>query len=433
MTPSPANIITRRDPWQSVWRIVVSDRLLAAGATGLAILLVAAALLPQSPPAGSAAYARWLFDIQLRFGGATGIFSALGLFDVVHALVFRIFAGILGLTLAARLVDRIHDFRAASRPNPLPDIAARSLDVDQPAEQIVRRLRGYRTRNGPTDRITVADRFPWAHIGSIAAHAGPLVMLTGLALSPLTDWRVDGLNAQPGAKTAIPNTVYSLRVSDIDSGGNVNLAVLQDDIPIAEGVAAPGRPMAAGGIRLFVRDLLPALRASGRDANGLPLKLQASAQDEPADELLLTFDADRPEAFFVVAPDARLAVRVSFHGQDGERAYRVSVIRGADARPVADTVLRPGEHVEADGSRFEFGDESHAVVAVVRAPSQAVATAGGVVTLAGLACVALYPVRRIWIVAGERGARVMCDDSEFDFSRLTAPSTLLRAGAGRPQ
>lgn len=420
MTPSPANIITRRDPWQTVWRIAAGDRLLAAGATGLAILLAAAALLPQSPPAGSAAYARWLSDTQLRFGGAAGVLSAVGLFDVVHAIVFRIFAGVLGLSLAARLVDRIRDFHAASRPQPLPDAAARWLEAGQPGEVIVRRLRGYRLRRGARDRITVADRFPWAHLASIAAHAGPLVMLIGLALSLLTDWRVDGLSVRPGAQTAIPNTPYSLRISGIDSGGSVHLTVLQDDLPIAEGVAAPGRPLAAGGVSLFVRDLLPALRARGYAADGRSLKLQASAQDQPADELLLTFDADRPEAFFVVAPDARLAVRVSLAGPGDERAYRVSVIRGVDAGPLADAVLHPGERIEADGSRFEFGDESHAVFAIVRAPSQAVAAAGGIIGVVGLACVALYPARRIWIATGERGARVMCDDPEFDLSRLTA-------------
>jgi hypothetical protein len=416
MASSPiTTLITRRDSWQSVWRYASGDALLAASLIGLAALLAIAALLPQSPQGDPASYARWLSDAQLRFGGAFGFISALGLFDVVHSAVFRALAGLLGFALFARLIDHGQELRAASTPAAPPDSPARTLEVELAPEALARRLRRYRLRT--TDTFTLADRFPWAHTGAIAAHAGPLVLLIGLALSPLTDWRIDTLDAIPGVAQPLRNTPYHLQVSDVDSGGDAHLTLLQDGAPVAQGRAAPGRPWLAADLSVFVRDLLPALRVTGRDAGGNALDLQVNAQSPAQKEVLLTFNSDRPDAF-LAAPNAQPAVRVSWIGPDGERAYRVSVFSGA--RLIADEAIRPGQVIDAQGHRFEFVDASHAVVSVVRAPAQIVIGAGLIVTLAGLACVALYPARRVWLVAHGSGARVSSDDADFDLALLAA-------------
>ncbi|HLF28871.1 MAG TPA: hypothetical protein VJG32_21305 [Anaerolineae bacterium] len=419
MTPSPANTITRRDLWQTLWRFVASDALLAAGAIGLALSLAIVALLPQSPPAGSAAYARWLSDVQLRFGNAAGLFSALGLFDMVHSIVFRACAGLLALTFSARLIDRLHDLRAAAKPVPPPDPPAQALDTDQSVDAIARRLRGFRLRNSATSDIVLADRFPWAYLGSIAAYAGALLMLLGLALAPLIDWRIDGLSVTPDAAAPIPNTPYTLHISGIDASGQVSLALMQNGAPLTQSAAAPGQPvLIRPDVSLFLRERLPALRVSGRDAAGNVLKLQSSAQSAAADQLLLTFDADRPEGFFAV-PEAELAVRVSIVRLNASPQYRVVALRTTDAASVAEALIDSGGQLQINDSVFKFEGESHALVAAVHAPAQMIVLSGMIVTIAGLACVAFYPTRRIWLVPGERGARIVSDDPDLDLTQFT--------------
>jgi cytochrome c biogenesis protein ResB len=418
MTSTPATVITRPNRWQALWRVVVSDDWLAGAALGIAVLLGAAAILPQTPQGDSAAYARWLSDAQLRFGGATGILSALGLFDVVHSVVFRALAGVLGLALAVRLADRVQAYRTASRPADPPDPPAHFVDIDRPADTLLGRLRGYRTRQG--DKVITADRFPLAYLGPVAAYAGLLIVLIGLTASPLLDWRVADVRALPNAASPVPGTPYTLRVSDIDAQGSVNLSLLQGDTPVFQGTAAPGRPAFGGGISLFVHDLLPALRVNGQDRDGQPLDLQVSAESVPTNQLLLAFDSDRPDAFFV-APKARLAVRVSLEGRIEARAYRVSIFSSPGAGRVAEASLQPDpvERIDAEGSHFEFVNQSHAAISIVSAPSNVLIVAGLIAAIAGLSTTALFPARRVWLISIETGARAMCDDPYFDLTVFT--------------
>lgn len=417
MTTSPPNVITRRDVWQSAWRVASGDRLLAASLMGLAVALAVAALLPQAPQGDSAAYARWLSDTQLRFGSASSALSGLGLFDVVHSLLFRIPAGIAGFALFARLLDRALHMRATPHPVPPPESPAQIRDSALAPDALSARLRGWRVLHG--ESFTMANRFPRAAIGPMVAYAGALLMLLGLMLSPLIDWRVDAFSALPDTLSAIPNTPYALQVNAIDAGGRIELAIRQGEQDVLRGFAAAGQPLLGGAASVFVRELLPALHVSGRDADGLPLDLQTSAQGQATPALLLAFDAGQPDEFFV-APEVLLAVRVSsLDAGAAENRYEVSIVRGADASQVARETIAPGHGVAADGAYFEFEGASHAVLSIVYAPAQIVIVAGLIVAVVGLAIAAVFPAQRVWIIAQASGARVMSDDPHADLDRLT--------------
>jgi len=417
MAATHSNVIVRHNAWQNLWRAAAGERLLAGSALALSILLAFAASLPQTPSGDSAAYARWLSDMQTRFGGAASVLNALGLFDIIHSIVFRALGGVLGLAFVARLVDQLQAFRPVTHIMPPPDSALNHIDAPQPAGALLARLHGYRIHETAT--VTVADRYPLANGSSIAAHVGALILLIGLALSPLIDRRTEAVSAIPHSTTPVPGTAYVLQTSDIDEQGQVGLTLLEDGQPIVQGTAAPGRPMTAGGIGVYVRDLLPALRVTGRDKDGKTLSLQVRAGDDPAGEVLLTFNADRPDAFFV-APQARLAVRVSLTEQAAERRYEVSVYSSPDARLMARAQVRPADRLETAGGYLTFADESHATVDVVRAPAQWILVAGATVSMIGLFGLALFPARRIWLAPVEGGTRITCDDPHFDLSRFAA-------------
>jgi hypothetical protein len=311
-----------------------------------------------------------------------------------------------------------------------PDIPDHYVDVSQTPDQLAARLRGYPRLRGYRirryDDFTHADRYPLAYLAAITAYIGALILLAGLLLSPLVDRRIEAVNLVPDNASPIPGTSYALQVSDIDERGEVSLALLQDGLPLAQGMAAAGRPVSGSGISLYVRDLLPALRVSGLDQNGAPLALQISAEGAPAEEVLLTFTADRPDAFFV-APQAGLAVRVSFTGSAGERVYQVSVFGSPSARLITQMQIRPGDRLESDGQQLVFADESHAIVDIVQAPAQFILAAGMLITLLGLAVVVFYPARQVWLTPIESGTHVAYDKTDlaarrmFEASQATSP------------
>jgi len=413
---SSANVITRRDVWQTLWRFASSDRLLAAGLFGIVLLLAAAALLPQAPQGDAAAFARWFSNAQLRFGGATSLLSGLGLFDIAHSVFFRALAGVLGLALFTRLIDSLSTYRETARHAPPPAAPAQSLELDRSRGAIAGQLRRYRITH--TDSFTLADRFPWANLGAIAAHLGPLVILAGLALSPLVDWRVEDANVLPNSATPIAETPYTLLAAGIAPDGRVTVTLKEGDLNVMDGIAAPGQPVHGNAASIYVRDVLPALRVSAQDAGGQTLELQTSAQGEASGELLLTFDADQMDEFFA-APDVQIAIRVSLIGDTSSPQYRVTVFNSSDARQIAEETFSPPASIAAGDIRFDFTRESHVVVAAVHAPAQTIIAVGAIVALAGIAVAAYRPALRVWLAPQGSGTRLMCDRPDFDLRRFT--------------
>lgn len=418
MTPSPRNIVERYDIWRSLWQFVASDRLLATTALGLTALLVSSTVLPQIPHDDSVEYARWLSDVQSRFGGFVDFLRALGLFDVVHSIIFRALSTILGVNFIVRLIDDVTTLRATRRPDDLPPPAASSVSTQHSSDLITRRLRGYRVQSHAS--AISADRFPWANLGSIAAHAGPLMVLIGLMLSPTIDWRVEALDAPPGTSSPVANTPYILNVSTISTQGEVNFALLRDGQTVVQGIVSQSQPVGASGISVYVQQLLPALQVSGQNQDGQPLDLQIRAESALAQELLLTFDTNRPDPSFA-APDVQFFVRLAPTGQN---SYHVSVISIPDGSVILeqDFFVLPEARLDVNGNVFQFKQSSDAVLSVVYAPSQTLIGIGLIMAIAGILSNALYPARRIWIVTGEEDTQIICADPDFDLEGLAAES-----------
>src|SRR5512139_859106 len=94
MTSSSPTLI--RDPWRRLWRLFAGDGFLAAVLVLCAALLLAAALLPQTPIDDLVAYSRWLSEAQTRFGNLFETLNALSLFSITASLAFRLALAALG-------------------------------------------------------------------------------------------------------------------------------------------------------------------------------------------------------------------------------------------------------------------------------------------------------------------------------------------------
>ena len=146
MSSSPTLI---RDPWRRLWRFFTSDGFLAAVFILCAALLLAAALLPQTPANDLVAYSRWLSDTQTRFGSLFEALNALGLFSITNSLIFRLALAVLGWCAALRLIEQLDRLRK-------PEVTARR-----------------------------------SHLAAMMVYAGTLAALLGLVLGALIDYRVE--------------------------------------------------------------------------------------------------------------------------------------------------------------------------------------------------------------------------------------------------
>ncbi len=142
-TVSPTLI---RDPWQRTWHALSGDRWLAALLLALAALLLAVALLPQTPQNDPVAYSRWLSETQQRFGSLTAPLISLGLFSVIQSIGFRLLAALLALSAALRLIESVERWRTLRRlpERPTAPTFDRVAEIDREAVQA--QLHGYAFR-----------------------------------------------------------------------------------------------------------------------------------------------------------------------------------------------------------------------------------------------------------------------------------------------
>jgi hypothetical protein len=121
--------------------------------------LVIAALFPQMPTDGPAAYARWLSETQARLGSATLILQALGLFTITHSFGFRTLLAFTAASLALRLIE----------------------------------IGGQLRR-----------QWAWADLFPALGHAGALVLLAGLLVTHLWGWQTTGVVVLGGERITLP-------------------------------------------------------------------------------------------------------------------------------------------------------------------------------------------------------------------------------------
>ena len=415
-----ANVIIRRNTWQSVWRLVTGDALLAAAVLIVAALLGLTAILPQTPHADAPAYSRWLSGVQGRFGGASNVMIALGLFDIARSVVFRAAVAMLCAILLIRFIGLGPAFQAAARLNPPPSAAANTLDVGQSPAQIVDRLKRYRIRRA--DGYALADRYPWGYRASIAAHAGPLIILLGLAASPLTDWHVDGVSVDPGSTATIRDTPYALEYAANSGDGGIQLKLIRDGEVLGQSRVARNSPWLRGDASVYVRDSLPALTVRGTQAGGKILTLQSSANQPGFPELLLKYGPDRFDGFFA-APGAQIAVRASWIEQRQPAVYRVTVFSVSRAQVITETVVAANTVVEAGGARFEFIQDNYYVLTVAHTPAQLAIAAAAILTAMALLIASLVPTHHVWLLPIPTGTRIVCDDRDFDLAQRFSRDT----------
>ena len=309
---------TPRDPWRIVWQIVTSDGLLTILLLAAAAGLMTTAWLSQAPTTDPAAYARWLSETQARFGKTTQTMQALGLFTVTHSFGFRTLLALTTGILLLRLVER-----------------------------------GERLLSG-------ADRRRWTALFPLLTHGGGLLLLTGLLITQLWGWQVEGLIVQGGEQIPVP--------------GTKSWAALDKDTL---------RVTHSPGVVASVEAYGPGLRVSATDAQGNSLALQQAAEGEPLTQLTLALDKAR---FFAI-PDIYLVVQLESqpsHPIEAHSPVLIQVYRSPPGRLEAETLIESDTEVTIDNVTLKLTSLPYARVTATFNPGMWPTGIGLVLVIAGV-------------------------------------------------
>ena len=360
-----------RDPWRAIWQVATSDRLIAALLLGIAAGLAIAAWLPQRPMADPVAYARWLSEVQARFGNAAPTMQALGLFTSTHSLGFRALLALLAGCLLLRLIesgDRLRQHREMGEPagewHALADVRLPDVMDD---------LHRWRYRVLSRSPLFQADRWPWADLFPLLAQGGALLFLTGLLITHLWGWRVEGLIVQRGQRVPLPGT--------------------EEWVALHEGT---DRATHSPGIMTFVEERGPGVRADATDSSGRSLPLQQIAEADPVTQLTVPLTEDR---YFAI-PEAQLVARLTSQPGQVITAHSpvlVQVYRSPSGELVTDTVVAGKTALTVDDVTLAFTDVPYARLSAAFNPGLWPTSAGLVLLGAGMLGSAAWPARRFWL------------------------------------
>jgi hypothetical protein len=366
-----------RDPWRVIWEIATSDHWIAALLLSMAVGFAVTAWLPQMPVADPIAYARWLSEMQARFGDTIETMQSLGLLSVAHSYGFRIVAALLAVSIALRLVESGDQLRRRRRVTE-PVGEWRALANVQMSD-VTDALRQRRFRVSEAASLIQADRWPWADLFPLLTHVGGLLLLAGLLVTHLWGWRVDDVIVQGGERVELP---YAGAWVALDGNGRYTIH--------------------SPHIVTYVEEQLPGLEVRANDDTGRPLLLQQTADAGQVPQLTLSLIEDR----YLAIPAAQLVVRLA--AQPGETAdvtccpVLVQVYRSPSGRLVTQIVVatptaEASTELAVDGVKLALTHTPYARLTAVFNPGSWPTGIGLALLAVGLLGSIAWPVRRLWL------------------------------------
>jgi hypothetical protein len=357
------------DPWRILWQFSTSDGVLAVLLLATAASVVLASWIPQQP-APDADYARWLSQVQARFGGATSAMRVFGVFNITSSLGFRALLALVSSCLVLRLVEKIDQLRRtqeATEPSgdwkEVPGRQLRALLND------LRRRRYRVVRSRLTFQI---DRWPWARLFPLVAHAGALLLLSGLLLSRLWGWQVEGLVLQDGQRTSLPGVGNWVALTE--NGGAV---------------------IHSSGVVAFFETRGPGVQVYAVGDGDRPLEIQLAAEAEPSSEVMIPLTEDR---YFAI-PEAALIARLTPRSEEAYTRVDVQVYRSPPGEMITETVTEKGGEASlaVEGVTMEFTPAPYALVTATYNPGRWAAGLGLVFLMVGVAQSVIWPARCFWL------------------------------------
>jgi cytochrome c biogenesis protein len=264
--------------FQKTWRFLV--RMDVASILILVVLLLAAvgSCFPQrSLDAGRTLeeFALWKAEIQTRYGGATALLEALGVFSFYGTPLFVLSILLLTILTLFCTLDRWKvAWRRAFRrrvccADYLFDASALSAafvvaeNIDSGDIKARLEARGLRVRLESVEGIQHyrADRNRFSHLGTLITHLGVVVLLLGAVTSAVFSWR-DEVTIKPGEEASLPSAGFTLvnqgftieRYPDGGAAGyQARIGVINSGQEITRGRLRLNQPLKVGPWAIYLK------------------------------------------------------------------------------------------------------------------------------------------------------------------------------------
>jgi len=379
---TPAKIPRERDILDSLWRLFSSTQLAAIVLLMVALALALGALFPQSPGQATrdwGVYAQWLASAQGRYGSWFDLLDTVGLFDVYGSWWFRSLLALVAFGLIVSTAERVASLWPSIRQkggqqddDSFADASEQAVfSVEQPAEQLLERLKAVLTRQLCRTRVekedgTVylyADRL-WVEVAAILGHIGLIVILAGAVVTNRLGWQEDAVTLSPGQSHEVGHGLDAvLRFERLEletyPDGLVRdyrayVQLIEDDAEV-ERIIGVNRPFTHRGVSFYQISHGMAVAVKASDQDGQPLLLQPFADGAKAAAVVsLPFWGHQSERHFAV-PDQDMVFQLVFyqslsdHGYDGP-VFLVQAYRGSAVEPIYNGFIGKSSSLKVCGS-----------------------------------------------------------------------------------
>ncbi|HEM60864.1 MAG TPA: hypothetical protein ENO24_01095 [Chloroflexi bacterium] len=411
-----------------LWRFFGSRRLTLALLLAVLVVFSAGATIPQMPDdldTGSPEYARWRADTQARYLQWAATLQRLGLFSIYGSIWFKAPLALLALNLVVCSVDRLE--AALHWPGELsPDLVgtfpsawpSHSLLLPGNRQAAWPRLSalmedlGYAVRVDETGGTTylTAHRFAAGRWATLVIHAGAVLAVTGLLLSPRLSWRERDITLAPGQEYQLRHAQsLTIRLDEYEAtkadhpanSPAATVSILEDGREVSTGLVLPGVPLRHKGITVWqVRDG-PLIHLRATDAEGEPLPLQALAPSgQLTNEVTVQFDEEEREGYLAV-PERDLILRLMLQPTKPDQPESmdqvlVEAYRGGSTEVVSRSIISESESLEIDGDSYYTEWGRYAVLAVSRDLSVFPVALGAISLLVGSTTALFFRQRSIY-------------------------------------
>jgi len=394
----------------NLWRALGSTRLAAILLAALLLASLLASSFPQMP-ANPAVHERWLAAVALRYGHATRLLRALGLFDAYRAPWFlALLATLLLNTLACTLQRWPRLWRALSR-RPIavrPDAFylrfAHRAEWPVPSladglRAVQNRLAGRRYRIQAEQRQGIAylyaERGRWGRAGTLVSHVAALLLALLLVARPALSWQESEVILLPGqARTVGHGRDSAVRAGPLTidryPGGEprdyrVPLVVLVGASPTMTRTVRINHPLTFRGVAFHLQAYGPAARVT-----------------TPERTFDLAFVAGQAQEVALADPGLTLRVAVQPEGT----AFFVEAI-DANGSLLGSGAVADGQQVEVQGTPITFTLSRYTVWQVSHDPTFGPAVGAAALLLAGALISLWVPYRRLWLRVDAQGVHMV--------------------------
>jgi len=401
-----------------LWRLLCSPQWLALLLVLLALNLTVRAVFPQVPSAlagNSTSFTSWLARLPEPWVSFVPL-ANLGLFDVDHAIEFRLLLALLGWSLTIRLITSILETKKPAQIPLLPFQKALHREVipeyitdwlARLESKLLRERWQITHMTGPEPEISLlyARRRGWACWWLVFLYLGGLIFLLGLLASALWAWQTESPALVAGQSWQIPSPAQplNLRLQAItDSAAELAFSNEQDWLLSLQ----LNRSVLYAGHWYRLSRVGPAVKVAALDTTEHPLVIKPYGEPDnrPAGTpLALTFLFPRSQRYAFI-PEYELTLRLDYypslpeHGIE-EPVFLAQVYQRGGRTLLSDFVRGKEVDWRVDDVHLKLQPDHFAIVQVSYEPGLTLTLVGAAIIVVALLGWLVFHPAQLWLAA----------------------------------